>query len=139
MRANLRQQNFDLNNIRIKIADFVWDQCTLLMCVSCVLQVSFSEETNMGGYIEGQTMTKSALDNMFSFSASLGFDYYGLWKTKKRLVITIINENGAGPPLPQVFTLSVKASGNLRNFPAACAPTARYDSFLLLELLSVRS
>ena len=100
---------------------------------SCVLQVSFSEDTNMGGYLEGQTMTKSAVDNMFSFSESLGFDYYGLWNTKKQLVITIIDEDGAGPPLPQIFMLSVKASGNLRNFPAACAPTARYDAFLFIK------
>ena len=98
-----------------------------------VLQVTFSEDTNMGGYIEGQTMSKSALDNMFSYSVSLGFDYYGIWRTKKQLVITIINEYGAGPPLPQVFTLSVKASGNLRNFPAACAPTVRLPSFLQLK------
>ncbi len=101
-----------------------------------VLQVTFSEDTNMGGYFEGQTMSKSDLDNMFSYSVSLGFDYYGTWKTKKQLIITIINEYGAGPPLPQVFTLSVKASGNLRNFPAACAPTVRYAFNHLAQIVA---
>lgn len=60
---------------------------------------------------------------MFSFSDSLGYDYSGEWATRKQLVITIVSEYGAGPPIPGTFTVSVKASGDLRNFPAACAPT----------------
>ena len=79
----------------------------------------------MGGFFEGQVMTSSDLDNLFHFAVSLGYDYNGIWTSKTKLVITIISEDGAGPPIPGVFTVTVKASGNLRNFPAACAPTVR--------------
>ena len=79
----------------------------------------------MGGYIVGQLITRSALNNMFTFSDSIGFDYTGEWESRKKLVITIVNEYGAGPPIPGTFTVATKASGNLRNFPAACAATVR--------------
>ena len=68
-------------------------------------------------------MSKGGLNKMFDFSDPLGYDYSGEWVTRRELVITILSEYGAGPPIPGVFTVSVKASGNLRNFPAACAPT----------------
>lgn len=88
------------------------------------VQVFFSEDTNRGGYQQGQVMSKSGLNNMFDFSASLGYDYRGEWVTRKELVITIINEYGADPPpIPGIFTVSVRATGDLRNHPAACAPT----------------
>ena len=87
------------------------------------ISVTFSEDTNLGGYSLGQIMPKTALDNLFTYSTSIGQGYYGEWTSRKVLVITIVNEDGAGPPIPGDFVVSVKATGNLRNYPPGCAPT----------------
>ena len=72
-------------------------------------------------------LTKADLDYMFAFSHSLGTEYTGFWRTRRHLVITVVNPLGAHPPAidspgSDYFTVRALARGNLRGFPAAEYP-----------------
>jgi len=45
----------------------------------------------------------------------LGADYVGTWASSSILVITVIDSTGNGSPTVGVFTVTVKASGELKN------------------------
>eukprot|EP00163_Fabomonas_tropica_P033242 TRINITY_DN863_c0_g1_i5.p1 TRINITY_DN863_c0_g1~~TRINITY_DN863_c0_g1_i5.p1 ORF type:complete len:6170 (-),score=768.16 TRINITY_DN863_c0_g1_i5:895-19404(-) len=54
--------------------------------------------------------TKAAIDQMFTFSESLGTDYTGAWSAdKKTLTITCIETTGNGNPTIGTFTIAPKA------------------------------
>jgi hypothetical protein len=83
--------------------------------------VTFSEPTN-----RPLVTTKANLDNLFTFSQNLGADYIGTWISPTILAISILDSTGATPPAVGSLTLTVKASGNLKNAAGtSLASTAR--------------
>jgi YVTN family beta-propeller protein len=72
--------------------------------------VEFSESTN-----RPSAFTKDDLDNLFTFSQSLGSNYIGQWSSKSILVITIVDSTNATPPQVGVLTFTVNESANLKN------------------------
>ena len=91
--------------------------------VNDTITVLFSKNTDLAGFNLGEMLTKAAVDRLFSFSASLGADYAGQWLTRSVFVITVLDLTGSGPPAIGSFTLSVKTSALLRNYPPQSAPT----------------
>lgn len=69
-----------------------------------IITINFDEDTNQPGG-EG-TQQKSAVDDMFAFSDSIGQGHNGVWATPDTFVITITNINGAGPPLIGITTVT---------------------------------
>ena len=86
------------------------------------IKVKFSQDTSMGGRTVGQLVSKKDVDSMFNFHCSLGIYYAGTWETRQIFVITIWNANDACDPILGEFSLSVNASGNIRNSPPQSAP-----------------
>jgi len=79
------------------------------------ITVRFNEDTNTP-----PVNTKAALDSLFTYTqggapANLGTNYAGTFTNSRTLVITILDATGATPPAVGALTLTVKASGNLRN------------------------
>jgi len=77
-----------------------------------IITINFLEATN-----EPAETTKADLDNLFTFSQSLGADYTGTWLDPTRLEITITDTTGNGLPAEpiNVFRVTVKESGNLKD------------------------
>ena len=84
------------------------------------IRIHFNEDTNRAGMGTG-ILSKEALDSILTFSTPLGSAYEGRWVTRKLLEITMADVRGAGPPLPEIFTLELLASAGLRNFPVTSA------------------
>ena len=81
--------------------------------VGDTITVRFTENTN-----EPAVSTKTALDDLFTFSQVLGTDpnaYSGVWLNERTLEITILVTTGATPPEVGSLTFTVKTGGNLRN------------------------
>jgi len=72
------------------------------------ITVTFSEPTN-----RPLASTKADLDNLFTFSQSLGTDYVGTWTSDSSLVITILDTGGITGLTG--LTLTVNPGGNLKN------------------------
>lgn len=85
------------------------------------ISIYFSDDTNRA-QMGDRVLSKLTLDSILTFSDPIGAVYEGRWVNRKLLQITIIDVAGAGPPLPEVFTLEVLASAGLRNFPVTSAP-----------------
>ena len=80
------------------------------------ITIKFSENTNRADStpdVEG--LTKADLENLFSFSQRIGDNYSGVWSNSQTLVITIDDSTNATPPAIGVLTLTVKATGNLKD------------------------
>jgi|GEM_PF-3812497 len=58
--------------------------------------------------------SKTEVDALLTFSASLGTDYSGTWSDDSTLAITISNATGGNPQVG-LFTATVKAVGGLKN------------------------
>ena len=86
------------------------------------ITVLFNKDTDLAGFTLGSILTKSNVDSLFSFSASLGAAYIGEWTLRSQFIITAVDVTGSGPPAIGAFTLSVKASAMLRNYPPQSAP-----------------
>jgi len=96
--------------------------------VGAAFTVYFNEKTNRGG-LPRTGITKAQIDNLFGFSSDahdphpLGIDYVGAWiedDSAIQITATVVDLNSVEGPPPLnngIFRVSVKASGNLRNFP----------------------
>ena len=85
--------------------------------------VRFSQETSRGGLPEGKDITKEQLDQIFSFEQPLGAAYTGQWRDNSSAIMIYISDNTGGYPVLDSTTVTVLASGNLRNSPPACKPS----------------
>jgi len=72
------------------------------------ITVTFSEDTNRPAIT-----TKVDLDNLFTFSSSIGDNYVGTWASPSVLIITILDTGGIATPTP--LTITVKQLGGLTN------------------------
>ena len=75
-----------------------------------VISVTFDQPTNRPA-----AATKTDLENLFTFSQNLGTDFTGSWASASVLEISIVDSTGAAPPTIGGLTVTLKASGNLRN------------------------
>ncbi len=103
------------------------------------ITVVFSEATN-----QPPVSTNVEINALFTFSDSLGMDYTGVWSDASTMVITIVDSTGATPPAVDVFTLTVKESGNLKNaagtsFSSTATSSALVGDFGALEAPSILS
>ena len=80
------------------------------------IRIRFSNDTNRAG-MGTDIIPKASIDSIFKFSTSIGRLYEGRWVTRQLFEIAIIDATGATPPLPDIFTLKLLASAELRNFP----------------------
>ena len=85
------------------------------------LLVTFSQRTNQGG-LPG-LMNKQQLDSLLAFTHPIGANYTGQWSSDSTKIYIYIYDATGGAPQLFVSTASVKDSGNLRNWPAACQPS----------------
>lgn len=90
-----------------------------------VITVTFDKATN-----RPPAATKTDLQNLFTFSQNLGNDFIGSWTSASVLQITIVDDAGATPPTIGSLTLTVKASGNLRNEQGTSFPSTSISSSL---------
>jgi hypothetical protein len=75
-------------------------------------------------------ISKASIDSIFKFSTSIGRLYEGRWVTRQLFEITIIDATGATPPLPDIFTLKLLASADLRNFPRTSSSAELFSPIL---------
>jgi len=75
------------------------------------ITITFDVETN-----QPTVGTTADIDALFNFSPSLGANYHGEWQENgRKLVITVSDSTGHGNPEIGSFTVTIKASGNLKN------------------------
>lgn len=55
--------------------------------------ISFDSPTNMGGFAQGDMLSKAEVDNLVQFSSSIGIDYEGQWTSPQLLSIRILEPN----------------------------------------------
>jgi len=70
--------------------------------VGDTITITFDSDTNTPG---GVIQTKASVDNMFTFTESLGQPYRGQWIGEDTFVITIKGLRDAGPPLVGITTV----------------------------------
>lgn len=70
------------------------------------ITILFDSNTNSAG---GRIVTNIDIDNMFTFTESIGTIYRGTWQTPTTFVITLNNVNNAGPPV--IGTTTVTPTG----------------------------
>lgn len=90
--------------------------------------ITFNRDTNLGWGVRGnlplqQVVLKPDIDAVFEMSQTLGANYTGIWETRARFVITIVDATGASPPGIGSLRVKILRTGNLRNFPPSAAPT----------------
>ena len=78
------------------------------------ITVRFSEATN-----QPAVTTTQDLDNLFTFSQSLGTSYTGVFVNPQTLVITIVDSTGATPPVVGEFFLTVNSGAGIPELRAA--------------------
>jgi len=88
------------------------------------ITVIFNEPTN-----RPTVATTTDLNNLFTFSQSIGTSYTGSWSSKSVLVITILDKAGGSPTIGGL-TLTVKASANLKNEAGTSLPSTAVSPFL---------
>ena len=81
----------------------------------CGAEIIFSKPTNKGFLPD--LVSQGMLLNLLSFSVAIGYDFYGAWQSRQKLVIFILDESGAAPPTIGGLTVAVKDSGNLMEHP----------------------
>lgn len=89
--------------------------------VGDTLTITFSEDTDKAGL--PNSVTKSQIDYLLSFSETLGANYTGKWTSSRVLVITARDVTGAGPPSIGGTRATVKAQAKLRNVPPVSGAT----------------
>jgi len=72
--------------------------------VDDTITITFDSDTNMPGGISPQT--KTAVDDLFTFTESLGDRYRGQWSMPDTFTITILDVNNAGPPIINTTTVT---------------------------------
>eukprot|EP00163_Fabomonas_tropica_P011415 TRINITY_DN220_c0_g1_i1.p1 TRINITY_DN220_c0_g1~~TRINITY_DN220_c0_g1_i1.p1 ORF type:complete len:1921 (+),score=416.50 TRINITY_DN220_c0_g1_i1:286-5763(+) len=97
------------------IASFVasGDSSNSVYSVGDKFTISFYEPTNRPGIA-----TKADIDQVFSFSSSIGGDYTGVWTSHQVAVITVLNITGASSSNVAPGTLSVRVIGPLTDVNA---------------------
>ncbi len=93
-----------------------------------LITITFNRDTNLGWGPSGnlpmeKVVLKPDLDAVFEWSQNLGSNYTGIWHSRQVLVITILNAAGVTPPTINGLKVSVRQSGNLRNYPPSAAPS----------------
>jgi len=88
-----------------------------------IITVRFSESTNEPFKGETNSLSKTDVLNLFSFSQNLGTDFTATWKNPSALVITIVDATGATPPAVGVLTATILESANLRNADETSLPS----------------
>jgi hypothetical protein len=86
-----------------------------------VVEISFDKETN-----EPEPSTKTDIDSIFSFSASLGQNYTGTWLSAYTIRITVVDTTFSdAEELTRIgaLTLTVKQSGNLKSQDSSSLPS----------------
>ena len=63
---------------------------------SDIINITFSRPTNKGFLPD--FATKSMLDNLFTWSMPIGYDYYGEWSSRSNIAVFIRDTAGAAPP-----------------------------------------
>lgn len=63
---------------------------------SDIINITFSRPTNKGFLPD--LVSKPMLDNLFTFSMPIGYDYYGEWGARDNIAVIIRNTAGAAPP-----------------------------------------
>lgn len=69
-----------------------------------IITIIFDSDTNTPGGTGPQTRT--AVDDLFTFSESIGQAYNGQWSAPDTFIITINNVNNAGPPVIDITTVT---------------------------------
>ena len=70
--------------------------------------IQFSENTDKGRPASDPRVTQFEIESMFEFSQSLGTSYEGVWLNLRTIRIRILDASGAGPPVPDQFTVRVR-------------------------------
>ncbi|PCJ61797.1 MAG: hypothetical protein COA79_05735 [Planctomycetota bacterium] len=73
---------------------------------------------------------KSSLDNIFTFSQSLGTNYTGVWSSSTTLVITMVDTTGNGSPIVGTFSVTAKSAGGLKNATGTSLPSSSASGVL---------
>jgi len=68
-----------------------------------MISILFDSNTNSAG---GRLANKIEVDNMFTFTESLGTIYRGTWQSPTTFIITVNNINNAGPPVMGITTVT---------------------------------
>jgi hypothetical protein len=97
------------------------------------ITITFNRDTNRGHDLPMTGIAKKQIDRLFYFSQSLGADYTARWDSARQLTITVVDATAATPPWIGFFWVGLKAEGNLRNLPAACAPANGSYPHVLLQ------
>jgi len=84
------------------------------------ITVVFNQPTNKGNLAQ-KVIQKPQVDNLFSFSCSLGSNYTASWIDSRTFQIEVLNTSGNGSPRIGQFFATTLANGNLRNFPPICS------------------
>jgi len=87
------------------------------------ITVFFSVATNQPFKGTTNSLTKTDLLNLFTFSQNLGDDFTGTWFDSSTLIITVVNSNGADPPTLGDLTVTVNATANLKNSSLSSQPS----------------
>jgi len=92
------------------------------------LLITFSRRTSKGGLPD--RISKEQVDSVFSFADPIGLNYTGTWLNNgSAMYIYIYNATGGNPRIG-VSYVSVKASGDIRNWPPACKPSTTTSPLL---------
>ena len=94
------------------------------------IRIVFSGDTDYAGLGIGP-WTKTMIDSLFDFSSPIGLDYTGLWLSRTTFLITLVTVGPDTLPIdgdPSCcdgdFSITVKSSGGLRQYPATSDATA---------------
>ncbi|KAJ1490595.1 hypothetical protein T484DRAFT_1776701 [Baffinella frigidus] len=94
------------------------------------ITVQFSQPTTLAGFALNQVLTKQQVDTIFAFSVSAGASYTGSWTARDTFVITAGDVSTAGPPQISLFSLALRASAGLRNYPPQSGVCEMSSGFL---------
>jgi len=96
------------------------------------ITIQFDSDTNEPGGTGNQQRTE--VDDLFTFTESLGQQYIGIWSAPDTFTITIRNANNAGPPVignstitPAQITLILPTDNNPQNFSSLTSPILTGD------------
>jgi len=68
--------------------------------------------------------TRTAVDDLFTFTESLGQQYRGQWTTSDTFTITIRNANNAGPPVIGVTTVTPSGITPIQSSDETSSPSS---------------
>jgi len=92
------------------------------------LLITFSRRTSKGGLPD--ILNKKQLDSLLSFTHPIGLNYTGAWLNNGTVIYIHIHNATGGNPKIGVSSVSVRALGDIRNWPPACKPSTATSPLL---------